>query len=60
MGQVFLLQSEESSIYKWIWDTGNVFVNEIKEEQNLIIQSAGVSGKELITDWRNLAKAKTE
>lgn len=58
--QVFLLHLEESSIYKWIWDAGNTFVNELEEEQMLIIQSTDVSGRTLTTDWRYLEKAATK
>ncbi|MEM5647817.1 hypothetical protein AAHH72_29580 [Bacillus cereus] len=61
LGRVFILQSEEeASIYKWIWDAGNTFVNELEEEQILIIQSKNVSGKILITDWKDLDKSTTE
>ncbi|MCC2503080.1 MULTISPECIES: hypothetical protein [Bacillus cereus group] len=46
----------ELDIHQWLWDTGNLFVNDLKEEQRLLIKVVNVDKGKLITLWSDLEK----
>ncbi|MGI0534954.1 hypothetical protein KFD70_21940 [Bacillus pfraonensis] len=43
-------------VYRWLWDKGNGFINELEESEKLMIKHTDVSNGELTVHWTNLDK----